>query len=134
MKSKISFFKGISVISLFLILFLGIYLFKSPIIPNDQNSNYIHTYLIEIPASAGICPYILTSKSHGRLQLVDYSNCTCPYAEQDTYLITRCRGKNSVLALFPSSLQNKLKIMVIDNFKNNFYPKSLDNKIHIAGF
>jgi hypothetical protein len=133
MKRKISFVKGLTVFSLLVMLFLGIYLYKSPDVLNGQNSNFMHTYLIKIPADANICPYVLMSKSHGRLHMIDNSNCTCPYAAHDTYLTTRCSDENSVLALFPSSLKSKLQIMVIDNFHNKIYPKSLQNQIHIAG-
>lgn len=133
MKSKISFVIGLTVFSLFVMFFLGIYLYKSPEVLDGQNSNYMHTYLIKIPADASICPYVIMSKSHGRLHMVDNSDCSCPYAAHDTYLTTRSNDENSVLALFPSSLQNKLQIMVIDNFQNKIYQKSLQNQIHIAG-
>ena len=134
MKSKISFAKGFIVLSLLMVLFLGNYLFRPHNISGSLNSNYVHTYLIKIPADAGICPYVLMSKSNGRLRMLNTSGCSCPYANHDTYLTTRSNNENSVLDLFPSSIKSKLQIMIIDNFNNKIYPKFLQNNIHIAGF
>jgi hypothetical protein len=133
MKKKFSAFKAISLTFIVLILCLGINLFNSQSDSNNQNSEVMHTYLIKVPLDAGICPYALASKSHGKLHMINNSECTCPFSENASYMTTKCRNIKSVLELLPSSIQKKVEIRVIDNKTNENKPKSLDNQVHIAG-
>ena len=130
MKKKFSDLKAISLTFIVLILCLGINLFNSHSESNNQSSEVMHTYLIKIPLDAGICPYALASKSHGKLHMINNSECTCPFSENASYMTTKCRNIKSLLELLPSSIQKKVQIMIIDN-RN--LPKTLSNQVHIAG-
>ncbi len=132
MQKKFSTFKSIILTFLILILCIGINLFSSSTETNIKSSEVTHTYLIEIPANAGVCPYVLMSKSHGILHIINNTSCTCPYADHDSYLTAVCPNENSVLALFPSYLRNKIKITVIENF-NRKPSQKIFQSIHIAG-
>jgi len=133
MKKKFSALKFIILTSLILILCLGINFFNSSEELNFKSSEAMHTYLIKIPANAGICPYLLATKSHGMLQILNNPECICPYSEYNTFLTARCKNKNSVLTLFPSFLQKRIQIIVIDNLNKKPVQK-LSSNLHIAGF
>ena len=104
----------IAAVSLIVLIVLGLDSFYGNPGNNMPESGIIHTYLVKIPNSAGVCPYALTAMTKGKLKVVDDPECVCPYNKKASYMTTRCRDIKSVIAMLPERIQNKIQVRVVD--------------------
>ncbi len=124
MKRHISLIKAGALFLAVLLLFGGVYLIETPKPQSGNKAEVIHTYLVKIPKSAGVCPYTLMTMTKGKLQMVEEPNCVCPYSQHSIYMKARSKNEKSVMAMLPASLQNKVQIEIADNLDSG-YSKSL---------
>ncbi len=122
MKRTLLSVKGIAFMSVFPILFLGLTFLNQPQHKQVQKAGAMHTYLIMIPSSAGVCPYELMQSSNGRLQMIHQDACSqCPFEHghnssfsNTVYMTANCPDVNSVRSLLPASIQNVVKIKLLN--------------------
>ncbi len=112
--------KGIALMSVFPILFLGLAFMSHPQSKKIKKTEIINTYLIKIPNTAGVCPYELMQSSNGKLQMYKDPHCVCPYEQNHNssfsnavYMTANCRDENSVRELLPASIQNLVEIKLL---------------------
>ena len=114
--------KGIAFMSVFPILFLGLTFLNQPQHKQVQKNEVMHTYLLTIPGSAGVCPYQLMQSSNGMMQMIHQNACSqCPFEHgynssfsNTVYMTANCPDVNSVKALLPASIQNVVKIKLLN--------------------
>ena len=114
MKRKFMFAKIIAVLSFAMFVLLGINYFNAPPERVIQQSETMHTYLVKIPNSAGVCPYALMSMTKGKLKMIEDSHCICPYADNASYMTARCKDIRSVISMLPAQLQNKIRVKIVE--------------------
>ncbi len=122
MKKMLLSVKGIAFMSFFTILFLGLTFMNQPKHNQVQKTEALHTYLIMIPSSAGVCPYELMQSSNGMMQMIHQNACSqCPFEHgynssfsNTVYMTANCPDVNSARALLPASIQNVVKIKLLN--------------------
>ena len=115
MKKKFLSAKGIALMSVIPILFLCVSFISLPQSKEVKKAEAINTYLVKIPATAGICPYELMMMTKGKLQMADDPQCVCPYQHKISYhtaiyMTARGMDVNSIRALFPECIRNAVEI------------------------
>jgi len=122
------FAKGFTVFSIIILLFVGLVYLNSTDNNTLQKSKVMHTYLVRIPYSAGVCPYSLMSMTKGKLKVLNDPHCVCPYSDNASYMTARCKDVKSVIRMLPSSIQNKVEIKLIDSANDNTNSKGYTPK------
>ena len=122
MKKMLLSIKGIAFMSVFPMLLLGLTFLNQPQHKQVQKTEVMHTYLLTIPGSAGVCPYQLMQSSNGKLQMIHDAGCSaCPYIHNQkssfssaVYMTANCPDMNSVRVLLPASIQNLVQIKLLN--------------------
>jgi|GEM_PF-2587667 len=121
MKKMIFSYEGIVLMSVFPALLFGLILFSQPQSKNAKKTEVMHTFLIKIPSSAGVCPYELMKASNGKLQMIHDPNCVCPYEKQNSsysnafYMTAISSDINTARALLPASIRSIVEIKLTDS-------------------
>lgn len=130
MKKMILSAKGIVLMSVFPALLFGMIFINHTYKRNVKKAEVMHTFLIKIPNSSGVCPYVLMQSSNGKLKMMNDPNCVCPYEHHSSfsstvYMTAVCPDLNSVKSLLPASIQNLVQIKLVDHphINNKSLPK-----------
>lgn len=122
MKKKFLSAKGIAFMSIIPILFLSLSFTGIPQSKKANKMEVIHTFLVKIPSTAGVCPYELMMMTKGKLQMADDPQCVCPYQHNTSshnaiYMTAKCTDVNSVRALLPACIKDAAEIHSMDKTK-----------------
>lgn len=124
MKRKFMLAKAIGLISFMLLILLAMDFVYTPSDFSGTNIGTMHTYLVKIPASAGVCPYAIMTMTKGKLKVLRDSRCICPYADNSSYMTARCRDIKSVISLLPIKLRNQIQVIIIKEIHSKIPTKS----------
>ncbi len=109
--------RGIALLSIIPLLFLCLNF--SGLQHNKNKIKAIHTFLVKIPSSSGVCPYQLMMMSKGKLQMINDPQCVCPYAhgtsfQSSFYMTIRSTDEKTVRTMLPECIRNEVEINTID--------------------
>ena len=117
---KLLSYQAIAILSFAIMIALGVNVLHPSELANNPKEKTMHTYLVAIPASAGVCPYALMSMTNQRLKMVHDPKCVCPYTSNTLLMITRNTNIKSVIDMLPASIKNKVHIIIIDNLHKSY--------------
>ncbi len=115
----------VAAVLIIILLVTGLEFFNGSPGNTVSGSRAVHTYLVKIPNSAGVCPYAIMTMTKGKLKMVDDPGCVCPYAKNASYMTTRCKNIKSVIALLPANLQKKIQVKIIDKVRQDIKSNSI---------